>query len=561
MEIRKLSRVPDLIYPACRERRIYEIEDYLRNGNGSLPSAFHRVVLFVTYRCNLRCAYCKTIERRSPSSPPTGKTEYDLARFEDLLGTLSPVTIRHIHFTGGEATLVKDLPAMVRAASEKGILCSLTTNGTAPVEVYRELVENGLAEVRLSLDTPCAEDFDRRVGRRGAHAKAMSTLGELTRLRDEQGRDVFIIINACIGYEDRRGLAEIIGRFVERKPNDIKLITMVQAATGLGDFEERQETVQRVYDMVAPLGEDRFPLLRYKLQTLFDKEAIGLKDAESRYMLKHCFLSLTERTMDAAGYYPCSVYLREGGAPLGDPWKDGLLDQQRKISAFVRSASCIDDPICRDYCIHCCKKFNLSANSVINGTLRDPRTGREEAIELEGRCEEEIPYRKIVARTRRIEEERKGFPVEAPFSPFLVIKPSGMPVRDRIRELIAARGITVRSTTAIADWNETAMRIYNHPLTEWKVLRGMVMEKVLPLVEATTTAEVLWLDGHHGIEALKALKAYIRGHFPSRRCLIRYGDDLIVTTLGYIHSPDEASYAVEYNVLTRGSIDTGNPAC
>ena len=544
----RVSNVPDLIHSICRDRRIDEIKNYFRTGYGSIPEALHRMILFVTYRCNLRCVYCKTITRQCTYERQEKVGEYDLPTFEKLLESFGQLWIRHIHFTGGEATLVRDFPAMVRAASRKGITCSLTTNGTASPRIYRDLVESGLREVRLSIDTPVPEDFDKRVGVPGTYRRVMKSMEELVRLRDEEGRDIFII-NVSIGYDNRRELPEIIKQFAALGPNDIKLITLVQAAGDLGDFEERQKSVQEVRGFLDEFGRDRFPLLRYKLRTLFDVEAIGLKDKESQHLMKHCFIPLTERTLDMTHYYPCSIYLREGGEPLGNIWDDSLRTQQEKIFDFIRSSSCLDDPICREFCINCCKKFNLYGNSVINHTLRDPATGRDRALNLEARCSEKIHYEDVLNRMQEIETERKSFPRDIPYRPFLVIKPSGILVRARILELIRACGITVEKRVSITDWNEIALRLYSFPLTEKKVFRGLTLAKVLPRLESSSGAELLWLGEHYSIQDLEAVKTYIRGHFPPIHCLIHYGDDLILTTLGYLHSPTEKSYFIENAVL------------
>lgn len=550
-----VSNVPDLIHSTCRQRRIDEIKNYFRTGYGSIPEALHRMILFVTYRCNLRCVYCKTISRQCTYARREKQREYDLPTFEKLLESFAQLWIRHIHFTGGEATRVRDFPAMVRAASRKGITCSLTTNGTAPPGVYRDLVKNGLREVRISIDTPVPEDFDKRVGVPGTYRRVMKSMEELVRLRDEDGREIFIIINVSIGYDNRDQLSEIIKQFAALGPNDIKLITLVQAAGDLGDFEERQKRVQEVRGFLDDFDQNRFPLLRYKLRTLFDVEAIGLKDKESRHLMKHCFIPLTERTMDMTHYYPCSIYLREGGEPLGNIWDDSLRTQQKKIFNFIRSSSCLDDPICREYCINCCKKFNLYGNSVINHTLRDPATGVDRALNLEARCTEKVHYEDVLDRMQAIEAERRHFPRDVPYRPFLVIKPSGMPVRARILELIRTCGIAVAKKVSITDWNETALRLYSFPLTEKKIFRGLILSRVLPGIETTSGAELLWLGEHYSIEDLEAVKTYIRSHFPPIRCLVHCGDDLILTTLGYLHSPTEKSYFIEHAVLSREGDD------
>ena len=38
---------------------------------------------------------------------------------------------------------------------------------------------------------------------------------------------------------------------------------------------------------------------------------------------------------------------------------------------------------------------------------------------------------------------------------------------------------------------------------------------------------------------------------PPRYCLVRHGDDLVATTLNYIHGPEPEACALEYALLSR----------
>ena len=105
---------------------------------------------------------------------------------------------------------------------------------------------------------------------------------------------------------------------------------------------------------------EALPLLRRKLKTVFAKDAIGI-DHEPSQPRWRCYIPLTERTVDSVSYYPCSVYLREGGEPLGRLTDSPEL-QRKRSAEFVRDADCLTDPICRRYCLHCTRAFNDGAN-------------------------------------------------------------------------------------------------------------------------------------------------------------------------------------------------------
>ncbi len=111
------GQLSDLIYTDCRDRRISEIGAGLRDTvcvpRPVLPARLHRVTLFTTFRCNFRCRYCRTIR-----NPAAG--DMSLSDFTNLMEKIGP-PVAHLHFTGGEPTLVRDLPEMAAFAAGRGI--------------------------------------------------------------------------------------------------------------------------------------------------------------------------------------------------------------------------------------------------------------------------------------------------------------------------------------------------------------------------------------------------------------------------------------------------------
>lgn len=62
---------------------------------------------------------------------PQKAVSFTYKAFGTLLAALQGAPIRHLHFTGGEATLVRDLPRMLGLAREWGVeRLSITSNGT-----------------------------------------------------------------------------------------------------------------------------------------------------------------------------------------------------------------------------------------------------------------------------------------------------------------------------------------------------------------------------------------------------------------------------------------------
>lgn len=357
-----VSPVPDLIYEDQQEARVRDIAHLLDEPEGVAASdPLHRITVFLTYGCNLACPYCKTIVRGKADlvARPEKKIVYSHARFVALLDVHAGTPVQHLHFTGGEATLVPGLPEMVREAKRRGVeRASITSNGTAPLETYRALVEAGIDEIRISLDADDADLGRSLTLRRDAFGVTVKTLEALAALRRE--RPFFLIVNCVVGLANRERLPRLLAFILGFQPDDVKLITEVDVRDTLGTFAAAARVKADLDTLLARFPPGAFPLLRRKLATVFAVDAIGLEDVSASSDWR-CYIPLTERTVDGAYYYPCSVYLREGGRPLGALDEPAAL-QRSKTAAFVREGDCLNDPICRRYCLACTKRYNIRAN-------------------------------------------------------------------------------------------------------------------------------------------------------------------------------------------------------
>ena len=118
----------------------------------------------LTERCNLRCTYCM---------PENGVdlTERDGLMTVDeqkrLISVFTKLGVTKIRFTGGEPTLNKQLPELIRHASQCLDLSGpmsygtigMTTNGLVLQSQLRNLADAGLTSVNISLDTLQPEKF------------------------------------------------------------------------------------------------------------------------------------------------------------------------------------------------------------------------------------------------------------------------------------------------------------------------------------------------------------------------------------------------------------------
>lgn len=126
-------------------------------------------MLGLTYRCQCRCVHCGAAGY--PKRPEAELAEEEVLR---LLGELARLGAEGVYFFGGEPLLVPALARYVRRAKEVGLSTALDTNGLLlDEERARALKDAGLDVVRVSIDSPEAEEHDRLRGVAGLHRRAL----------------------------------------------------------------------------------------------------------------------------------------------------------------------------------------------------------------------------------------------------------------------------------------------------------------------------------------------------------------------------------------------------
>ncbi len=110
--------------------------------------------------CNLRCPFCHNGGLVLPEQMETETVtpEALLAFLDRRKGILDGVCI-----TGGEPTIQKDLPELLRSIRERGMLVKLDTNGSQP-EVLKELMKQNLLDYVAMDIKNCPERYRETCG-------------------------------------------------------------------------------------------------------------------------------------------------------------------------------------------------------------------------------------------------------------------------------------------------------------------------------------------------------------------------------------------------------------
>jgi len=165
----------------------------------------HTACTVFTGGCNYRCPYCHNATLvRDPHSQPVLPEEEIFAFLTKRRGLLDGVAV-----TGGEPTLMRDLPDFARRVKDMGFALKLDTNGTNPA-MLASLLEEGLVDyVAMDIKT-CRENYPRVTGIHGCRVEQVEESAGLLMAGKTDFEFRTTVVDSLHGPED----FERIGRWL-----------------------------------------------------------------------------------------------------------------------------------------------------------------------------------------------------------------------------------------------------------------------------------------------------------------------------------------------------------
>lgn len=197
--------------------------------------------LQLTRECKQACRFC--------SNPPSGVSLAD----EEMRGSIDDLVARGydgIILTGGEPTIAPLLLPAVQYAHAKGLFIRMITNGQRISELpfLRELVENGLTHVHLSLHSSREAVHDFLTQTPGSHHHIDSALGHVGTL------GITADINTVINAYNSDHLDETVRWVVGRHPHVRHFVW--------NNMDPNMNRAERNPDVIPRLGEFELSLRR-----------------------------------------------------------------------------------------------------------------------------------------------------------------------------------------------------------------------------------------------------------------------------------------------------------
>lgn len=307
-----------------------------RAENVSATSPMWRCEMIVTDRCNFRCPYCRGLKPEY-----RGDIDYEVAVKTLLLWIRDG--LKHVRFSGGEPLLYKHLYDLIVLCKAGGVeRIAISTNGSAIPSAYMKLIEAGVNDISISLDACCSSDGEKMSG----GVKRWDTVVDNIRILSKV---TYVTVGIVLTDDNIEHATEIIQLAHGLGVADIRVIPAAQKSDSLGNSLNAAVDVGLLF---------KHPILAYRVKNTVQGKAVrGLGYNDS----PRCYLVMDDSCVVAGYHFPCVIYMRERGEPIGKVG-DGMRASRLGWSLDHQIQ---DDPICKANCLDVCVAYNNKANSVI----------------------------------------------------------------------------------------------------------------------------------------------------------------------------------------------------
>ena len=299
-----------------------------RCKNATQSSQLQRCELLITSKCNFKCPYCRGTDK---SANITYEQAHHIVHEWTLHG------LKNIRFSGGEPTIVQWLPDIVEYSRNRGIeRIALSTNGSASIHLYDELISKGVNDFSISLDACCSSIGDMMTGDiKGMWQKVVANIKDLSSM-------TYVTIGVVLTEDNIHTVNDIVSfASDELGASDIRLITAAQYNKQLDNITINQRIL------------DKHPILKYRWNNIKNNRHVrGIKENDNH----RCPLSLDDMAVKGNHHYPCIIKMREGCNPIGSMDDIRTVRLQRKH--YAENHNTFNDPACKNNCLDVCIDYN-----------------------------------------------------------------------------------------------------------------------------------------------------------------------------------------------------------
>jgi len=305
-----------------------------RAKESSSTSQMKRCEMIITEYCNFKCPYCRGLD-----SKIYGCRKIKQLSLEEIKRNIDfwckDIPLENIRFSGGEPTLHPDIVEIVRYSKKKGIKrIAISTNGSNKIELYRKLIKAGVNDFSISLDACCAEDGDKMAGnRKGSWNIVVKNIEKISKL-------TYVTVGIVLTPDNINKTIDTIIFAHNLGVADIRVISAAQYNKPIKDLLKAPKEIINSH-----------PILKYRINNFIQgKNVRGMIDTDS----KHCAIVLDDSIIAGDFHFPCVIYMREKGKPIGKV-SENMREERNK---WFKQHDCFKDKICRKNCLDVCIDHN-----------------------------------------------------------------------------------------------------------------------------------------------------------------------------------------------------------
>lgn len=298
-----------------------------RCKNVSWESDLQRCELILTDRCNFNCLYCRGIKKDY-------RGDITFQQAKEIVDIWTSGNLRNIRFSGGEPTLWPDLQKLIQYTKETNKYIehiALSTNGSASLELYLKLLNAGVNDFSISLDACCAATADMMARTKSKFSHIANIIKSLSAL-------TYVTVGIVLTENNLSELPQIIQYAMGLGVSDIRIIPSAQFNT--------------IYPL--ELSTD-YKILNYRITNLKNGKSLrGLKDTDCH----QCHLVKDDMAILHGQHFPCIIYMREQGQPIGSVYGKSLCQIRTERKEWFENTDTLNDVICRNNCLDVCIDHN-----------------------------------------------------------------------------------------------------------------------------------------------------------------------------------------------------------
>lgn len=305
----------------------YTLND-VRCKNSSVSSQLMRCELILTDACTFKCPYCRGLRTDISGTMPLEKAKY-------IVDLWARDNLKNIRLSGGEPTVYKDIVEIVSYIKSKNIeRIAISTNGYSDIKLYKELVDAGVNDFSVSLDACCASFGDMMSGGiNGSWNKVIENIKTLSSLS-------YTTVGVVVTDNTVSQLPETVKFASELNVSDIRIISAAQ-------YNQILESAKNIEKEIYV----KYPILKYRINNLKSGRNVrGIQKSDSN----KCGLVLDDMAIAGDYHFPCIIYMREQGNPIGKVGEN----MRKERYDWMKSHDSYADPICQKNCLDVCIDYN-----------------------------------------------------------------------------------------------------------------------------------------------------------------------------------------------------------